>query len=484
MIDLLFIDIPTFKRVIPKRYQTIISAKLALGSLRETRSLASPDYAPSKFYSPGVLSMAGVLERANFKIGYFSWSSGTLAELREVLAKTKNVAVASYTATINDAIDLCDFVKSANPQIKTILGGHHATARDVTTITRSPSIDIVIRGEGEYVLLDLLCRPTHLPSVEGITYRDALGNIRRNRDREDTVEVCKLPMPAYHLLGDNIGEYAHNISSGRGCPYNCKFCAEGAFFHGIRRKTPSQVIAELSYLDSRLPPGAHVFMNDSTYLIDSEWTAELCQRIRQSNINLWISCNIRPETVTAEILRDIQQSRFSTVCVGFEDGNDEIRRKAGKTCSFDELCKACKVIRETGNLMINAYWMTGLPGSTLSSVRENIQKAEFLIHENLVDDIHNKIFVPYPGTNIGDTPEIFDLDILTKDWSKYDRLSFPVYRLRNMTEQQIYRSFWRMEICLITSLMKREGLCGKDLAHIASKPYFKYIIDNYVHKEG
>ncbi|MGD0511529.1 MAG: radical SAM protein, partial [Candidatus Micrarchaeaceae archaeon] len=288
----------------------------------------------------------------------------------------------------------------------------------------------------------------------------------------------------YHLLGDNIEDYAHNINSSRGCPYHCHYCVEGALFHGIRRKTPSQVVDELSYLDSRLPPDAQVFMNDSTYLIDSEWTAELCRRIRQAKISLSITCNLRPETVTPEMIREIQQSHFSRVCVGFEDGNDNIRRKSGKTCSFDELCKACAVIRRNGNLIINAYWMTGLPGSTLSSVTENIQKADFLIRDNLVDDIHNKIFVPYPGTTVYDTPQRFDLAILTEDWSKYDRLSLPVYRLKGMSEQQIYRAFWRMEVGLIASLMKREGVCGEDLAEFASKPYFRYIVDNYIEQAG
>lgn len=483
LIDLLFIDSPTFKRAIPKQYQRIISAKLTLGSLRENRVLACPNDAPSNFYSPGVLSMAGVLENANFRVGYFSWSSGTVAKLRGLLAETQTIAVTAYTATINEAVELCDFVKSVKPSIRTILGGHHATALDVASMAQSTSIDIVIRGEGEYALLDLLQKPNHLSSVDGITYRDTLGNIRRNRNREDMVEVRKLPMPAYHLLGDNIGQYIHNISSSRGCPYSCHYCAEGSFFRGIRRKTPSQVVGELSYLNSRLPPGAQVFINDSTYLIDSKWTTELCRRIRQTDINLSISCNMRPETVTPEIIQEMQRSRFSRVCVGFEDGNDEIRRTAGKRCSFDALCKACKVIRTNSDLIIIAYWMTGLPGSSLSSVRENIQKTDLLIQENLVDDIHNKVFVPYPGTQIGNTPELFGLDILTTDWSKYDRLSLPVYRLRKMSQQQIYRAFWRMERGLIASLMKREGLCRQDITYIASKPVFRYVMDNYIQKQ-
>jgi hypothetical protein len=92
--------------------------------------------------------------------------------------------------------------------------------------------------------------------------------------------------------------------------------------------------------------------------------------------------------------------------------------------------------------------------------------------------------VPYPGTTVYDTPQRFDLAILTEDWSKYDRLSLPVYRLKGMSEQQIYRAFWRMEVGLIASLMKREGVCGEDLAEFASKPYFRYIVDNYIEQAG
>lgn len=96
--------------------------------------------------------------------------------------------------------------------------------------------------------------------------------------------------------------------------------------------------------------------------------------------------------------------------------------------------------------------------------------------------IGNKVLVPYPGTPYFESPWRHQMELLHQNWSKYDRLSLPVYRLANLTEYQIYFGFLTLESILLQAYETRIA----NALHIAQAPpeSLDYVYRCYVQQIG
>jgi anaerobic magnesium-protoporphyrin IX monomethyl ester cyclase len=80
------------------------------------------------------------------------------------------VGITATTATYQAALAVARAFKEASPTAIVILGGHHATPEADLILTTHSEIDVVVRGEGERPMLDIVLG---LPwqQISGISYR-------------------------------------------------------------------------------------------------------------------------------------------------------------------------------------------------------------------------------------------------------------------------------------------------------------------------
>jgi len=62
--------------------------------------------------------------------------------------------------------DICDFVSQLPPEVCTVVGGYKATEEVEYLFGRCPNIDMVVRGEGEDIIKQI---------VTGVPYKDVRG---------------------------------------------------------------------------------------------------------------------------------------------------------------------------------------------------------------------------------------------------------------------------------------------------------------------
>ncbi len=134
------------------------------------------------------------------------------------------------------AVSLARKIKKDFPEITIFAGGAHATDVSETVIRDSGgAIDIAVRGDGQYVLEDLL--DGRLPA-SGIAYMVGgifidKGESRRMRMDEfsilkpELMEHVDLPKPALHTF-DTGGRKYTDIMFSRGCRLKCDFCVAGS----------------------------------------------------------------------------------------------------------------------------------------------------------------------------------------------------------------------------------------------------------------
>jgi anaerobic magnesium-protoporphyrin IX monomethyl ester cyclase len=133
------------------------------------------------------------------------------------------VGVTSVSLTYKSALEILNSAKEIFPKCLTILGGCHATFWDKEALRESSNLDVVVRGEGENTILELVRRletGRDFCDVLGITFRKN-GKTVRNLDKPYIVNLDDLPFPAHHLWPierlRKYGAVIFPVMTSRGC---------------------------------------------------------------------------------------------------------------------------------------------------------------------------------------------------------------------------------------------------------------------------
>ena len=125
--------------------------------------------------------------------------------------------------------------------------------------------------------------------------------------------------------------------------------------------------------------------------------------------------------------------------------------------------------------------LTGLPGTTIESLISDALTIKKIILDDLVDIIGNKIMVPYPGTYYYEYAKQYSIKIRSNNWSQYDRRSFPVYSLKNLSAEEIYFGYLLQEATLVHSYFDKlrcNGISTIDIKNVTHG--LDYLYANYI----
>jgi radical SAM superfamily enzyme YgiQ (UPF0313 family) len=193
-------------------------------------------------------------------------------------------------------------VKAFNPEIFTVLGGHHPSL--MPQDCNAACVDAVVIGEGEQTIVELLAafeNKGSLSNIKGIAYRDRDGNFKINPPR-DLMDIDTMPAPARHLTQKYRKKKQYYraswrpidcIVSSRGCPYKCNFCGLWKIYKGTYRYRNPELIAD--ELETITDPFIS-FIDDNT-LDNTTYAFQLAEIIKQRRISKKFELYGRADTI-------------------------------------------------------------------------------------------------------------------------------------------------------------------------------------------
>jgi len=124
----------------------------------------------------------------------------------------------SALATCNTylVVRTLELAKKVNPDILTIVGGQHFTATAQESLETYPEIDVIIRGEGELTLTELVEAArmhSSFSQVKGVSFRNK-GQIIHTPPRQLIESLDDLPFPGYHFVKHLVHKYHFKASVG------------------------------------------------------------------------------------------------------------------------------------------------------------------------------------------------------------------------------------------------------------------------------
>jgi len=293
----------------------------------------------------------------------------------------------------------------AELNIPIIIGGIHPTSIPEDVI-KEDCFDMLCIGEGEEAFAELLERMESKQSIldiRNLWVKDEKGEIHKNELRPLITDLDKLPF-ADKSLFHKYGALSSRIMimTGRGCPFQCTFCVN-SFRRGLypgqkylRRRSVDNVIKELVKLKKEYKPKAFRF-EDDVFTYDLEWLKEFRVKYLEQ-INLPFHCYVTPTTATDPILDEIKLSGCSSVSMGVQSGDEQIRREILKRQHTDEAIIEAADRISKHKLKLIAEFIFGFPTETPKEMWKTLKLNEKLKSYSTA----SFIFYPFPKTELAD----------------------------------------------------------------------------------
>jgi len=349
-----------------------------------------------------------------------------LTEFKKVIQEKKPDVIGitnQFTAQILNAIKAAEAAKEVNRDILTIVGGPHASVSPESFLKLSSVIDIVVRGEGEYVILDILNTyngKKSLQKIKGIAYRNQNGEIVINEAGKLILNLDDLPYPAYYLShlekyfkaqesGFEVrGRYNYPSSerclpmiTSRGCPYRCIFCS--IHLHMGRKwrpHSPAYVLEHIKYVVDRYGV-KHIHFEDDNINIDIVRFEKIVDGITQNNFGItWDTPNgLRVDNLSHELLKKIKKSKCTYLIIGVESGNQDVLDKIiHKRLDLKKVIQCAQWCQDLG-IDLRAFYVFGFPGETIDNIKQTADFALNLLEKyGVYPYIH--VAMPYVGTEL------------------------------------------------------------------------------------
>ena len=393
--------------------------------------------------SLGIGYMAAVLEEHGYDVDVLDASALELTydEIGDEILKRNPdiVSISALTPTIGVALDSADKIKQVKPDTVVVLGGYHPTF-EYKSVLEEPSVDVVVRGEGEYTFLDLVQtieRGGDLANVEGLAFHDESdSSLTVTPDRPIIQDLDELPFPAFHLFPMekykilNITTNVATIITTRGCPMKCSFCSSAAL-HGdhLRRRSYENVCDEIEVRLREQNIDTIAFMDD-TFTLNKKFVRDFCAEIKRRNLKFWWGCTSRVDTLDEELLQTMKDAGCITIFIGVESADQQMLEKMNKNITISKTENAFRLARKVGIRTI-ASCVIGMPEDTRKSIANTIA---FVKNLNPNYALYS-LATPYPGTRFYN--ETFKKNLIQiKDWSKFTLLD-PVLKTVDVSSKEL-----------------------------------------------
>jgi radical SAM superfamily enzyme YgiQ (UPF0313 family) len=297
-------------------------------------------------------------------------------------------------------IDIAEYIKEKQPDLPVVFGGIGATFLDRILLERFDCIDAICRGEGELTftaLANTLQNNAPLDDLPGLSLRKN-GAYHANEDAPLVADLDSLPMPARHFT------FSH-LALTRGCPGKCTFCGSPRFWGPkVRFHSPEYFVTQMQLQHDKGVD--HFFVSDDTFTLRKDKVLEVCQRIRDSRMDITWQAISRVDRLDSETAAAMRSAGCTQISFGVESGSPSIRRSMNKRFGNKDVRQAFAACMRNA-ILPRAYFIYANPGENDETIEESAE----LIRElhPLITLFH--VLSVFPGTELWeDCKRRFGLD--------------------------------------------------------------------------
>lgn len=338
----------------------------------------------------GHQTVLGVLQEEDVERKIASWKPDMLA----------------YSMMSVDMREMVNFHKKLRNKTKifSILGGPHASLYRKCVDTSG--VDAICVGEGEEAIIEVAERLQNgrdmsgipnimLPGQSGLELRPLIADFDSLPFMDRELVYAYPKMARFGIKG---------IWASRGCVFPCPYCfnnRQNELFKDkgkiVRRRSVGSIIEEMLQL-KRAYRVAFVRIQDDVFVHRADaWLEEFAKRWSKE-VRVPFYCLLRAELVTDQMAQYLREAGAFSVCMSIEAADDDVRKRMlRRRVSKQQLENAFRIFKKQ-RINVYANSMLAFPFTTLE---HDIASVDLAIR--LRPQMPNfSVFMPYPGTDLGD----------------------------------------------------------------------------------
>jgi len=377
------------------------------------------DYHPPYYY----LYLMAYLEKHGLKCGIVDIKGKQSPELWKVCQETilrpsRFIGLSAFHSDYPTIMKLGAVIKFHQPKTPLLVGNVHATLNPEDFIYPGSPFDIAVIGEGEKTCLELAKRPClngilrNKRFIDGICYLDGEKRLYKTAPRH-TIDITDLdPISSYSKI--DMAYYTQPqkytirrlytkimpVFAGRGCDYNCSFCAANSVWKTcvgkrVRMRDSINVVHEINYLWVKYKID-FFYLFDDTFGRDKEWLWQWFRNYHRSGPRIPYAVQTRADVIDEAMVEGLKDTGCIQVDIGVETGSHTLLHAINKGITraqiIDafELCKKHK-IRTYATMMVNLPMESKLDIELSEDLLKRIKPTAGTMFA---------ITTPYPGTKM------------------------------------------------------------------------------------
>lgn len=374
----------------------------------------------------GLLSLGTFLKKHGYHVTIYDFPrilpipDFVLGSITELLLKIpeKIIGISVWDSILPKVILATKEIKKKFPDKIIILGGPTVSSLNELLLKEYSWIDYCIVGEGELPLLELLeslklSNRNIQKSVTSQVYFSNGNEVLNGCNAKSNININTLPNIDYSLI--NTERYNRwEVSTSRGCPYNCEFCSVNIAVNGkLRIRELQNVFKEIDtvFLSSK---SSYINIVDDNFGLNKSRFENFCETFKtEFSKNKFWSCYFRMDDFDEETIDLMSNSRCTGVFIGIENGNRKKLKQLRKYNDLEDILKRLYYASKEIDIVVSFIW--GFPDESENELLKTFGLInEISSIENIVIDLYQ--LAPLSGTKIKKimlNDLVFDIDAVS-----------------------------------------------------------------------
>ncbi len=410
-----------------------------------------------------------------------SFQRRVLDELRDAVALGISLVTGPM---IRETVKLGRAAKAMFPDKPIVLGGWHPSLLPTQTI-ETDFVDVVFRGQGERVFVELLDRlraGDDLEGLGGVSYKQD-GCILHNPPGE-LIPITELPPKAYALA--DVDAYQRITGrrwlmyiSSLGCPYDCSYCTNAAVYERKWNALPAeQVTDEIAELVTthRLDL---LWVVDDNFLVDVRRAVDIAEGLVRRNLSKDFRWSIQATTnlvckLSVSELKLLRRSGLQQICHGAESASASVLASMNKRWQTAEMIHKAATLCVEAAIRPSFNIIFGYPGETEADRRETIDVICGMCERYPGVEFWTNIFTPYPSSPVMQQAKQLGIEIpdSLEGWADFfpRYTTLPWLRGREHLRVQNMREYLRLAYERESIAVGRNGAARRRLVEMLRLP--------------
>jgi len=317
------------------------------------------------------------------------------------------VGIGVYIWNVSEIRELVHILKKVSPRTKIILGGPEVSYLPFRV--NFDDVDYIIQGEGDLAFYEL-CKKIQKDETTDKIIKMTLPNLK------------EMQLPYKYYTDDDVKNRYIYVEISRGCPFECEFCLS-SMDEKVRAFNLDAVLEEFESLWQR---GARNFkFVDRTFNLNMKAANRILDFFLAKELPYFAHFEVIPDHFPESLRTKIKSFPHGALQleIGIQTLNLEIADNISRQLKLEKIKDNIRFLEEETTAHIHLDLIVGLPGESLESFGENLDKLMSMSSCEIQIGILKKL----SGTHISRhdiTYEMVYSDIPPYDILKNSELSF------------------------------------------------------------